>query len=72
MDFNFSDLIASPPPILQAALVSIGNPAPAISYLPIRLSNNIQNGEFNNNILNTLIPNLMPDFSKLELLSREV
>ena len=72
LDSDFSDLIAFPPPILQAVLAPIGNPASVISYLPIRLSNNIQDSEFNNNILNTLVPDLVPDFNKLEFLYREV
>ena len=72
LDSNFSDLIASPPPILQATLASIGNSASTISHPPVGLSNNMQDGEFNNNILDTLVPNLVPDLSELELLRREV
>jgi hypothetical protein len=72
LDSDSSDLVASPPPILQAALALTGNPAPAISHPPVGLGNDIQDGEFNNNILDTLVPDLVPDLSELELLCREV
>jgi len=45
---------------------------PAISPLPTELSSNILDGEFNNNVLDTLVPNLVPNLSELELLGREV
>jgi len=45
---------------------------PAINPLPAELSSNILDGKFNNDVLDTLIPDLVPDFNKLELLGREV
>jgi len=45
---------------------------PAINPLPAELGSNILDSEFNDNILNTLVPDLVPNFNKLELLSREV
>ena len=45
---------------------------PVVNSLPTKLGSNILNGEFNNNILNTLVSNLVPDLSKLKLLNREV
>ena len=45
---------------------------PAINPLPAELSSNILDSEFNDDVLNTLIPNLIPDLNKLELLGREV
>jgi len=43
-----------------------------INPLPTKLSSNILDGEFNNNVLDTLVPNLVPNLSKLKLLGREV
>ena len=45
---------------------------PTINPLPIKLGSNILDGEFNNNVLDTLVPNLVPNLSKLELLDRKV
>ena len=45
---------------------------PAVDFLPTKLGSNILDSEFDDNILDTLIPNLTPNFSKLKLLSREV
>ena len=45
---------------------------PIINPLPTKLSSNILDSEFGNNILDTLVPNLVPNLSKLELLGREV
>jgi len=45
---------------------------PAVNPLPAELNSNILDGEFNNNVLDTLVPNLVPNLNKLELLSREV
>jgi hypothetical protein len=42
------------------------------SALPTELSSNIPDGEFNNNVLDTLVPDLVPNLNKLELLGREV
>ena len=50
----------------------ISNPARAINPQPVRLSNNILDGDFDDNILETLISNLVPNFNKLDFLSREV
>ena len=58
-------------------MASTGNSAPmqrppTVNPLPIEPSSNILDGEFDNNILDTLVPNLVPNLNKLELLSREV
>jgi hypothetical protein len=45
---------------------------PTINPLPTELSSNILDSEFNNNVLDTLVPNLVPNLSKLELLSCKV
>ena len=45
---------------------------PAINSLSTELSSNIPDSEFDDDILNILIPNLVPNFNKLELLGREV
>jgi len=45
---------------------------PAINPLPAELGSNILDSEFDNNVLDTLVPNLVPNFNKLELLSCEV
>ena len=45
---------------------------PAINPQPTKLSSNILDSEFNNDILNTLVPDLVPNLNKLELFSREV
>jgi hypothetical protein len=38
----------------------------------IKLSSDILDSKFNNDVLDTLVPNLVPNLNKLELLSREV
>ena len=43
-----------------------------INPLPIKPSSKILDSKFNNNILDTLVPNLIPNFSKLKLLSHKV
>jgi hypothetical protein len=45
---------------------------PAINPLPTKLGSNILDGEFNNNVLDTLVPNLVPNLTKLELLGCKV
>jgi hypothetical protein len=45
---------------------------PAVNPLPAKLSSNILDSEFNNNVLDTLVPNLVPDLNELELLGRKV
>ena len=45
---------------------------PTINPLPIGLGSNILDNEFNNNILDTLVPNLVPNLNKLELLGRKI
>jgi len=42
------------------------------SALPAELGSNVPDGEFNNNILDTLVPDLVPNLNKLELLGRKV
>ena len=44
----------------------------AINFLPTKLGSNILNSEFNNNVLDTLVPNLVLNLNKLELLGCEV
>ena len=44
----------------------------AIDPLPAELNSNILDDKFNNNVLDTLVPDLVPDFTKLELLGRKV
>ena len=64
MESNSSGPIAYPTTPIQRP--------PTINPLPTELSSNILDGEFNNNILDTLVPNLVPNLNKLELLGREV
>ena len=45
---------------------------PVINPLPTKLGSNILDSEFNNNVLNTLVSNLVPNFNKLELLGYKV
>ena len=45
---------------------------PIINPLFTKLSSNILDSKFNNNVLDTLVPNLVPNLNKLELLGREV
>jgi len=45
---------------------------PAINPLPAKLSSNILDSKFDDNVLDTLVPNLVPNFNKLELLSCKV
>ena len=44
----------------------------AINSLSTELGSNILDGKFNDNILDTLVPNLLPNLNKLELLGRKV
>jgi len=44
----------------------------AINPLPTKLSSNILDGKFNDDVLDTLVPNLVPNLTKLELLGCEV
>ena len=64
MESNSSGLIAYPTTPIQRP--------PAINPLPTELGSNILDGEFNNNILDTLVSNLVPNLTKLELLGCEV
>jgi len=45
---------------------------PTINPLPAELGSNILDSEFDNDILDTLVLNLVPNLNKLELLGREV
>ena len=45
---------------------------PAINPLPAKLSSYILESEFNDNILDTLVPNLVPNLNELELLGYKV
>jgi hypothetical protein len=47
-------------------------PPPTINPPPTKLSSNILDSKFNNNVLDTLVPNLVPNLNKLELLGRKV
>ena len=71
-DSDSSDPITSPPLMLQAALAPTGNPAPAISHPLAGLGNDIRDGELDDDVLDTLVPDLVPDLGELELLRREV
>jgi hypothetical protein len=61
---DFNSLIAYP-------IVPIQCP-PAINPLPTKLGSNILDSKFDNNVLDTLIPDLVPNLNKLELLGYEV
>ena len=67
LEFNSSRPTARPTPKLQAAVASTGNSA--LMQRPPTIDP-ILDGEFNN-VLDTLVPNLVPNLNKLELLSRE-
>jgi hypothetical protein len=43
-----------------------------INPLPAELGSNILDSKFNNNILDTLVPNLVPNLNKLKLLDYKV
>ena len=43
-----------------------------VDPLPVELGSDIPDGEFNDNILDTLVPDLVPDLNKLELLSHKI
>ena len=45
---------------------------PAINSLPAELGSNILDSEFDDDVLDTLVPDLVPDLNKLELLGRKV
>jgi len=45
---------------------------PVINPLPTKLGSNILDGEFNDDVLDTLVPNLVPNLNELELLGCEV
>jgi hypothetical protein len=45
---------------------------PTINPLPTELGSNILDSEFDDNILDTLVPDLVPNLNELELLSYEV
>ena len=45
---------------------------PAINPLPTELGSDILDSEFDDNILNILVPDLVPDFNKLELLGCKI
>jgi hypothetical protein len=45
---------------------------PTINPLPTKLGSNILDSEFNNDVLDTLVPNLVPNLNKLELLGYKV
>jgi hypothetical protein len=45
---------------------------PTINPLPAELGSNILDSKFDDNVLDTLVPDLVPNLSKLELLGRKV
>ena len=51
---------------LTAYFIAFMQRPPAINSLLAELSSNILDSEFNNNILDILIPNLIPNLNKLE------
>ena len=71
-DSNSNNLRTYPPPGPQAILAFTGNHTPIINHPPVRLSDNIQDSEFDDDVLDTLVPDLVPNLSKLKLLSHEV
>ena len=50
----------------------MGNLTYVINPQPVRLSNSILDSKFDDDILDTLVPDLVPNLNKLGLLSREV
>jgi len=44
----------------------------AVDFLPAELGSNILNGEFDDNVLDTLVPDLVSNLNELKLLGREV
>jgi len=72
LESDSSNLRAHLPPRSQATLAPTGNPARAINPQPVRLSNSISDGEFDDDVLDTLVPDLVPNLNELDLLSREV
>jgi len=64
LESNSSGLMAYPTAPIQHP--------PTIDPLPAKLSSNILDSEFNNDILDTLVPNLVLNLNVLELLGREV
>src|SRR6266702_7849311 len=40
---------------------------PVIDFQPVELGSNVLDGEFNDDILDTLVPDLVPDLNELEL-----
>ena len=63
MELDSSSLTAYPTAPIQR---SPTNP------LPAKLGSNILDGEFNNDVLDTLVPNLVPNLNILELLGYKV
>jgi hypothetical protein len=53
-------------------LTPIGNFAHTINPQPVRFSNSILDSDFNDDILETLVPDLVPNFDELDLLNHEV
>ena len=53
-------------------MAPIGNFTYTINPQPVRLSNSILNGKFDNKILDTLVPNLVLNLNKLDFLSCKV
>jgi len=45
---------------------------PAIGPLPAELGSNVLDSEFDDDVLDILVPDLVPDFNELELLGCEV
>ena len=64
MESNFSGPTAYPTASMQRPST--------INPLPTKLSSNILDSEFNNNVLDTLVPNLVPNLNKLKLLGCKV
>jgi hypothetical protein len=60
---GFSGLTAYPTTLVQP---------PAVDPLPTEFGSNVLDSEFDDNILDTLVPNLVPNLNKLKLLSHEV
>ena len=63
--------------LLYISKLKSDNPAPVqcppvIDFLPVEFSSNVLDGEFDDDMLNTLVPDLVPNFNELKLLGCEV
>jgi hypothetical protein len=64
LESDSSSLIAYPTALMQYP--------PTVNPLPAKLSSNVLDSEFDDDILNSLIPNLVPNLNELKLLGCKV